>query len=281
MIVRAVQAERERERGDGDRRAGAPPDLASVRAAVPPADRDGFDDLLADARMAYGVREEEGGIAVSWSMGLLRLALLAAGERLAARGVVADRADVFDLSVSEVTALLRGDGGPTPGEVAARRAHRAEADRTTPPPFVGGTPGSPPAADVFPAPMARLVHGMNLYRTRMSAGRNLAPLHGAGVGRSSYRGTACVAATPEEALERLEPGDVLITSITTPAFNAVLPLAGALVTQEGGLLSHPAIAARELDVPAVIGAAGVLAIPDGATVVVDPLAGLITVEVQP
>ena len=87
-----------------------------------------------------------------------------------------------------------------------------------------------------------------------------------------------MAVSPDELLADLEPGDVLVTSITTPAFNAVLPMLGAIVTERGGLLSHPAIAARELDIPAVIGAAGVLTtIADGATVVVDPVAGTVTV----
>jgi pyruvate,water dikinase len=88
-----------------------------------------------------------------------------------------------------------------------------------------------------------------------------------------------VATTPEAALASLEPGDVLVVPFTTPAYNAVLALAGAIVTAEGGALSHAAVLARELGIPGVVGAAAALrAIPDGATVVVDPRAG--TVEVR-
>ena len=68
-------------------------------------------------------------------------------------------------------------------------------------------------------------------------------------------GRAVVAVDPDDAIARLEPGDVLVTTTTTPAFNCVLPVAGALVTAHGGLMSHAGIAARELGIPAVLGVA--------------------------
>ena len=55
------------------------------------------------------------------------------------------------------------------------------------------------------------------------------------------------------ALPTFEPGDVIITSATSPAWNTVLVHAGALVTANGGLVSHAAVIARELGIPAVIG----------------------------
>ncbi|MGH9012958.1 MAG: PEP-utilizing enzyme, partial [Acidimicrobiia bacterium] len=104
------------------------------------------------------------------------------------------------------------------------------------------------------------------------------PLAGTGVGHAAYRGRARVARHPEEAIERLEPGDVLVTPTTTPAFNAVLAIAGALVVEEGGLVSHAAITARELGLPAVVGVPGALAaISDGDEVEVDPVAGRVSV----
>jgi pyruvate,water dikinase len=46
---------------------------------------------------------------------------------------------------------------------------------------------------------------------------------------------------------------VLVTRNTSPAFNVVLPLIGAIVTDRGGQLSHAAIVAREYGIPAVVG----------------------------
>ena len=101
---------------------------------------------------------------------------------------------------------------------------------------------------------------------------------GAGIGATPYTGRACVAASAEEALDRLQPGDVLVTSHTTPAFEAIMPVAGALVTDHGGLMSHAALVCREHGIPAVIGVtAATTHIPDGATVTVDPAAGLVTI----
>ena len=81
----------------------------------------------------------------------------------------------------------------------------------------------------------------------------------------------------EEALATLEPGDVLVVPFTTPAYNAVLAVCGAVVTEEGGALAHAAVLARELGLPAVVGAQGALvAIPDGAMVEVDPGGGTVT-----
>ena len=55
------------------------------------------------------------------------------------------------------------------------------------------------------------------------------------------------------AIARLRQGDVLVTRNTGPAFNVVLPLLGAIVTDRGGQLSHAAIVAREYGIPAVVG----------------------------
>jgi len=94
------------------------------------------------------------------------------------------------------------------------------------------------------------------------------------VGTEPYTGRACVAATPEDALAKLEPGDVLVTTTTTPAYEAILPIAGAVVTEHGGLISHSALMARELGLPAVVGVArATAAIPDGAKIEVDPSPG--------
>ena len=70
---------------------------------------------------------------------------------------------------------------------------------------------------------------------------------------------------------------MLVVRATSPAFNAVLSIAGAVVTAEGGPLSHAAVLARELGIPAVVGAPGALELSDGALVEVDPTAGLVRV----
>jgi len=102
------------------------------------------------------------------------------------------------------------------------------------------------------------------------------PLRGVGIGTEAVTGRACVASDPSEALARFEPGDILITQGTCPAWNAVLALAGGIVTEEGGPLSHAAVIARELGLPALVGTAeATTRVPDGASVLLDPVAGVV------
>jgi pyruvate,water dikinase len=79
--------------------------------------------------------------------------------------------------------------------------------------------------------------------------------------------------------DRLEGGDVLVCPSTAPPWTPLFAIAGAVVTDTGGVLSHTAIAAREYALPAVVGT-GVAThrIPDGATVTVDGAQGIVRIE---
>jgi pyruvate,water dikinase len=54
-------------------------------------------------------------------------------------------------------------------------------------------------------------------------------------------------------MDRVEPGDVLITDMTDPDWEPVMKRASAIVTNRGGRTCHAAIIARELGIPAVVG----------------------------
>lgn len=65
------------------------------------------------------------------------------------------------------------------------------------------------------------------------------------------------------------PGDVLVTEITDPDWEPILKQASAVVTERGGRTSHAAIVARELGIPAIVGAVGATQkLPHGAAVTV-------------
>jgi phosphoenolpyruvate synthase/pyruvate phosphate dikinase len=90
-------------------------------------------------------------------------------------------------------------------------------------------------------------------------------------------GRARIVAGPAD-FARVRPGDVLVTTTTTPAWTPLFPSLGALVTETGGILCHAAVVAREYRIPAVVGARGATTeIPDGARVRVDGSSGEITV----
>jgi pyruvate,water dikinase len=54
-------------------------------------------------------------------------------------------------------------------------------------------------------------------------------------------------------MDRVQPGDVLITEMTDPDWEPIMKRAAAIVTNRGGRTCHAAIIARELGVPAVVG----------------------------
>jgi pyruvate,water dikinase len=84
----------------------------------------------------------------------------------------------------------------------------------------------------------------------------------------------------ESQFDLMRPGDVLVCPITSPVWSVLFPSVGALVTDTGGVLSHPAIIAREYLVPAVVATGNATAVlGDGQLVTVDGSAG--TIEIQP
>lgn len=265
---------------------GPPPpaDVGAVRDRVPPAERARFDDLLEDAVACYGSRDDNVALTFMWPNGLVRRALLEAGRRLADRGILPDQWHVFALGQAEIAAALAGD--TTLGDEAAARVARgiaAEADGA--PAQLGDDEGPPPDPGLFPKAMAEVVRAIFLgfeiegaFKTELVEVETWSGA-GTGVGSNPYTGRACVAVDAEEALAKLEPGDVLVTAHTTPSYEAIMPIAGALVTDHGGLMSHAALVCREHGIPAVIGVAAATAhIRDGAIVTVDPAAGCVTVD---
>ena len=102
-------------------------------------------------------------------------------------------------------------------------------------------------------------------------------LRGLAASQGVYEGPARRVSGPSE-FGRIVQGDVLVTEATSEAFNILLPLLGAIVTDNGGLLSHSAIVAREYGIPGVVGTRDATdLIADGVRVRVDGDAGEVTV----
>ena len=65
---------------------------------------------------------------------------------------------------------------------------------------------------------------------------------------------ASVISNLQHLLTNLEPGTILVTSVITPDWLPLLKQAAGVIAEQGGMTSHGAIVARELGIPAVIGA---------------------------
>lgn len=243
-----------------------------LRSTVPAAQRAEWDEVLGDARATYGARDDNGLLTAAWPVGLLRRAMLEAGRRLAERGQLDGSEDAVELTVDELTAALAGQGGWA--ETATRRrTERIELAGHAPPASLGPDHDLP--MHVLPDGMRRMTRALMMLRdlgiTRPGERR---PLEGVGVGTGSVVGRACVTLDPAAALDRFEPGDIVVTRGTCPAWNAVLAHAAGVITEEGGPLSHAAVIARELGIPALIAAAeATTLIKDGEQIELDASAG--------
>lgn len=264
-VNRALDGSREEERREHD----------EVLARLAPEAQREVVSALDEAKATYGARDDNVGVVMMWRIGLLRRAALTAGRRLVARGSLERPESVFEASAEEVAALLHDATHPAQ-ELDVRRREREELQRSAAPEVLG-EPEVRPALSALPPALRRVAAAMLTFSDLMYTSPGSGPLTGSGIGTGRYTGRACVAVDAADALSELEPGDVLVCPFTTPAYNAVLPIASALVVEHGGPMSHAAIVARELGLPAVIGATGATAaVPQHAHVCVDAAVGAVT-----
>jgi phosphohistidine swiveling domain-containing protein len=266
MLVSAIFGNQDKadRKGDFSQRRDA------LRAKVPAARRTEFDGLLEEARFIHRLRDERGMYNDSWGTGLARRAMLEAGRRLVQRGVLPEASLAISASHDEVVHLLNGGKEPSVEELRRREVWRQTKTVADAPPFLGAEPKGPPPVHWLPRkarPNARAVDTAirEIFNVPV---QKAAPKSVAGlpVHPGIYEGPARIINGPQD-FNRLQQGDVLVTRNTGPAFNVVLPLLGAIVTDRGGQLSHAAIVAREYGIPAVVGTlAATTTFADGARV---------------
>lgn len=191
-----------------------------------------------------------------------RRLLLEAGRRLAQRGTLHSREEVFDLTHHELDDALNGriDAQALAPRVAARRRRQAEWEAQTPPEVILGS-----AAEARPQPPAEPAAG--------NVGADC--WTGVAVGCGTATGVARLIHRPEDGIH-LAPGEILVAPSTDPAWTPLFLKAGGLVMETGGYLSHGAIVAREFGIPAVVNLPGILAaLASGETVEVDGSRGTV------
>jgi phosphohistidine swiveling domain-containing protein len=275
MLVNAIFGAADK----ADRRA----DFAKRRDAlvekVPQARRGEFDSLLEEARFIFRLRDERGMYNDCWGSGLARRAVLEAGRRLVARGVLPEASLAISANHDEIVGMLKGDKGPGVEDLRRRETWRDTKTVSDAPPFLGGEPKGPPPVEWLPKkaqPNARAID--TVIREIFNVPIEKAPpksVAGLPVHPGIYEGPARIINGPQD-FNRLRQGDVLVTRNTGPSFNVVLPLLGAIVTDRGGQLSHAAIVAREYGIPAVVGTREATTMfPDGARVRVNGDKGVV------
>ncbi len=218
--------------------------------------RERFRTLLAAVSDYVTVREGR----AYWQLhtyGAWRGAVLRRGETLVAAGLIDCTEDVLFLLPEEL------DAPPHVAElrerVAARRAERERWRLLEPPTLIGAAPA--PNSAVARAPASEPA----------PAGE----LRGIGASRGAVTARARVIIDLDDA-DRLQPGEVLVCRMTSPAWTPLLTVAGAVITEAGSLLSHASITAREYGIPCVVAVkSATRLLEDGALITVDGEAGIV------
>jgi pyruvate,water dikinase len=106
-------------------------------------------------------------------------------------------------------------------------------------------------------------------------------LTGVACSPGTIQGVARVILDPNDSLS-LEPGDILVTQNTDPAWTPLFLVAGAVVVNVGAIASHASIVSRELGIPCVASVSDAsLRIPDGSIITVNGSAGTVVINELP
>ncbi|AOT03013.1 PEP/pyruvate-binding domain-containing protein [Arthrobacter sp. U41] len=248
-------------------------------ARLGPGRRAAFNRLLRWAQSAAPIREDAlADVGLAWP--LLRRMLFELGRRLVNSAVIAEPADVFWLRHRELQSAV-DFGLAAPGAPAAVAI--TGADRPVRAGAVEGRRmlwrGQAKAAAPQLLPESRWME--RAFGSMMPAGpqdQSGDIIKGAGASSGRVSAPARVLSGPQD-FARMEPGDVLVARITTPAWTSLFAMASAVVTDVGGPLSHSSIVAREYGIPAVLGT-GVATqrLTNGQRIRVDGDAGTVTIE---
>lgn len=269
---------------------------ARVRRLLPVGRRVVFDAVLAATQGAIR-RRERARLAQARLYGAFRQVVRELGGRLVEAGWLPDRDAVLWLECGELARLAGGrEMFPALAArvVALRRAAWAEAGGGLPERVVLPFGAYHPASVLMGragmgsggegmASSAGMVSSAGMASSAgMPAGEPLPAGPGtrlSGLGSARGRVTAVARVVPTlDAAARLGRGEVLVTGQTDPGWAPLFFVAGALVMERGGLLSHGAIVAREFGIPAVLDVSDACRrIGDGSTVTVDGTAGWVEV----
>jgi pyruvate,water dikinase len=176
--------------------------------------------------------------------GRVRAIVVELGRKLHALDLIDEPRDIFYLEIGEALGFVDGITSTTDlrSLVALRKAEFDRFRKLEPP------------ADRFET--HGIVHQGNAFTRTHDAGlEDGEERSGLGCCPGVVRGRVRVVANPVEA--SLDKGDILVAERTDPGWIMIFPSAAGLVVEHGSLLSHSAIVAREMGIPAVVSVGGV------------------------
>ena len=264
LVLGQVASRLGRERNIGNRRAAMHAEAEQLIAGARQRLADDvealqrFDWLLRHAREIGPLTEGHNYWIDRMAQSTLRRFCFGVGARLARTGVLADAADVLFLERAEVPELLERPRSVL-RQIDERRALNQRQRNLKRPRHVGKAPEAE----------------SNRFDPIVRDSTAEDELHGVGGSAGVARGPARIVFTPED-FARVRPGDVVVGPSSNPSWLPLFAIAAGLVTNTGGVLSHAAVVARELALPAVVGAGDATErIADGRMLELDGTTGLV------
>jgi pyruvate,water dikinase len=195
--------------------------------------------------------------------GRVRRIFLEIGRRLHAAGRIDDPRDVFYLEVDEVLAFA--DGRATTTDLRGLTALRKRE-------FLAYAAG--PAPDERFETRGAVYQGNDFRHVVERPPVSGDGMKGLGCSPGVVRGPVRIVTDPTTA--NLDPGSILVAEHTDPGWIMVFPSARGVLVERGSLLSHAAIVARELGIPAVVSLPGITRwLADGEWIEMDGTAGTV------
>jgi phosphohistidine swiveling domain-containing protein len=176
----------------------------------------------------------------------VRIVLVAIGRKLVSEGKLNDPEDVMYLRYNELRTLMAGSNSFDAEDlVGDRRDAREEAYELRPRDWVGTATEENVA---FPY-LSLWAFPEKLYRKPSTTEGEI---HGLSASVGVIEGTARVVLSPEQFAE-VQKDEIVVCRMTSPAWVVLFTKIGGLVTDAGGMASHPAVVSREFGIPAVVG----------------------------
>ncbi len=204
----------------------------------------------------------------------MRIAIKEIGKKFVNRGDLDDSEDIFYLVYDEIRHLAAvPDAFDAKALVAQRRQEQDEAQAVSPRDWVGTADHWSLNEQVY-AGVWGYPERFELSKTK---DQETDEVKGLAASSGVVEGVARYISSPDD-FEKLQQGEILVCRMTNPAWTLLFSKISGLVTDSGGILSHPAVIAREYGVPAVTSTLdGTTKIKSGQRIRVDGSSGVVTI----